>query len=469
MTAAGLIATSEQRMVLGLGATGCSVARWWRAQGVPFKAADTRASMADSKQVRDAIGDETEAYFGDIDAAILSTVSELVVSPGISLDDPFVAQAKALGIRVIGDIDLFTAAVASRNASDRASDKASVKASVIGITGSNGKTTVTAMLGEMIAQCGKRTAVGGNLGTPALDLLDDDVDVYVLELSSFQLERCETLGLSVATVLNVSPDHLDRHGSMPRYHLAKHRIFQGAHAIVANRADPLTIPLLEHKVDIVIWRPDEPDLNEFGTRMIDGARWICRGFEPLLNVAELRLAGEHNVNNALAALSCGVAAGFDAKQLLVGLKSFEGMPHRCETVLEHAGVRWINDSKGTNIGATIAALEGMGGQNNVVLIAGGVGKNQDFSLLTSAARQHCKRVLTLGEAARDIELALGNAVPCQRMADLDAAIMRASELAESGDLVLLSPACASFDMFRSYEARGDAFRDLVVQRVGAGS
>ena len=465
MTAAGLIATSEQRMVLGLGATGCSVARWWRAQGVPFKAADTRESMADSAQVRDAIGDETEVYFGDIDAAILSTVSELVVSPGIALDDPLVVQAKALGIRVIGDIDLFMAALTQM----KASATAPAKAPVIGITGSNGKTTVTAMLGEMIAKCGKRTAVGGNLGTPALDLLDNEIDVYVLELSSFQLERCEELGLSVATVLNVSPDHLDRHGSMPRYHLAKHRIFQGAHAIVANRADPLTIPLLEHKVDVVIWRPDEPDLNEFGTRTIDGARWICRGFEPLLNIAELRLAGEHNVNNALAALSCGVAAGFDAQQLLVGLKTFEGLPHRCETVLEHAGVRWINDSKGTNIGATIAALDGMGGQNNVVLIAGGVGKDQDFSLLAPAVRKHCKRVLTLGAAARDIELALGNAVPCSRMVDLDAAITRASELAESGDLVLLSPACASFDMFSSYEARGDAFRSLVSQTIGAQS
>ena len=242
-------------MVLGLGVTGCSVIRWWRAQGVPFKAADTRPGMAQDSEVLAAIGADTDVYFGEINPQILDTVSELVVSPGIALDDPFVQLARDRGIRIIGDIDIFMALA---------------KAPVIGITGSNGKTTVTALLGTMLRQCGKQVAVGGNVGTPALDLLDDSVELYVLELSSFQLERAQDLGLSVATVLNVSADHLDRHGSMPRYHLAKHRIFQGAKAVVVNRADPLTIPLLEHAVDVLIWRPDEPDLNEFGTRIIDG-------------------------------------------------------------------------------------------------------------------------------------------------------------------------------------------------------
>ena len=267
MAMAGLIATSEQRMVLGLGVTGCSVIRWWRAQGVPFKAADTRPAMAQDSEVLAAIGADTDVYFGEMNPQMLDAVSELVVSPGIALDDPFVQLARDRGIRIIGDIDIFMALA---------------KAPVIGITGSNGKTTVTALLGTMLRQCGKQVAVGGNVGTPALDLLDDSVELYVLELSSFQLERAQDLGLSVATVLNVSADHLDRHGSMPRYHLAKHRIFQGAKAVVVNRADPLTIPLLEHAVDVLIWRPDEPDLNEFGTRVIDDVRWICRGFEPLL-------------------------------------------------------------------------------------------------------------------------------------------------------------------------------------------
>ena len=304
-------------MVLGLGVTGCSVIRWWRAQGVPFKAADTRPGMAQDSEVLAAIGADTDVYFGEINPQILDTVSELVVSPGIALDDPFVQLARDRGIRIIGDIDIFMALA---------------KAPVIGITGSNGKTTVTALLGTMLRQCGKQVAVGGNVGTPALDLLDDSVELYVLELSSFQLERAQDLGLSVATVLNVSADHLDRHGSMPRYHLAKHRIFQGAKSVVVNRADPLTIPLLEHAVDVLIWRPDEPDLNEFGTRIIDDVRWICRGFEPLLPVSRLLLPGDHNLNNALAALACGVAAGADVQALVQGLTIFEGLPHRCETV-----------------------------------------------------------------------------------------------------------------------------------------
>ena len=453
MAMAGLIATSEQRMVLGLGVTGCSVIRWWRAQGVPFKAADTRPGMAQDSEVLAAIGADTDVYFGEINPQILDTVSELVVSPGIALDDPFVQLARDRGIRIIGDIDIFMALA---------------KAPVIGITGSNGKTTVTALLGTMLRQCGKQVAVGGNVGTPALDLLDDSIELYVLELSSFQLERAQDLGLSVATVLNVSADHLDRHGSMPRYHLAKHRIFQGAKSVVVNRADPLTIPLLEHAVDVLIWRPDEPDLNEFGTRIIDDVRWICRGFEPLLPVSRLLLPGGHNLDNALAALACGVAAGADVQALVQGLTIFEGLPHRCETVVEREGVRWINDSQGTNSGATTAALEGMGGQNNVVLIAGGVGKNQDFSVLIPAVREHCKRVFTLGEAARELELALGNTVPCQRVDDLDAAIQRATAITEPGDLVLLSPACASFDLFASYEARGDYFRAQVQAMVGGG-
>ncbi len=447
---AGLIATTERRMVLGMGATGCSVARWWQARGVPFIAADTRAQLASSFELRRDLGPEAEVYFGDIDTAVLDGVSELVVSPGIAIDHPLVEYARAAGTRVIGDIDLFVEAA---------------NAPVIGITGSNGKSTVTAMLGSMIAACGKRVAVGGNFGTPALDLLDADVDCYVLELSSFQLERAEPLDLAVATVLNVSPDHLDRHGSLPVYHQAKHRVYRGAKAVVANRADPLTIPLLEQAVKVVLWRPDEPDLKEFGVREINGVAHICRGFEPLIPVASLPLPGTHNVANALAAIAIGVAGGFPLDGLVDGLRHFRGLPHRCELIAEDGDVRWINDSKGTNVGATVAALEGLGGDQNVILIAGGVGKGQDFSQLRVPAMQSCRRVLILGESAREIELALGGQVPVQRVADIGAAVMRAKALARPGDVVLLSPACASFDMFNSYQARGDAFREAVIQAL----
>lgn len=452
MVSAGLIATTERRMVLGLGVTGCSVARWWCRQGLPFTAADTRAEFAQLPEVQAALGGH-EAHFGDIAPTVLDGVSELVVSPGIALDHPLVQRARTNGTRVIGDIDLFMA---------------QAKAPVIGITGSNGKTTVTALVGHLLAQCGKRVAVGGNLGTPALDLLADDVDFYVLELSSFQLERSEDLGLTVATVLNVSADHLDRHGSLPLYHQAKHRIFRATQAVVANRADPLTLPLLEAPVDVVLWRPDEPDLAELGTRWIDGVQYICRGFDALIAVEALQLQGKHNVANVLAALACGVAAGVPLEALVAGVGDFAGLPHRCEKIADSQGVLWINDSKGTNTGATLAALEGLGGNRNVILIAGGVGKGQDFSVLAPAAKRHCKRVLTLGESAREIELVLGAHVPCQRVGSVEAAVERAGQLSEQGDVVLLSPACASFDQFSGYQARGEAFRQAVTLHLEGG-
>ena len=446
MESKGLIATTEQRMVLGLGVTGCSVARWWRKQGVPFVAADTRPAMANSLEIKRTVGFDTELFFGDFDLSIIDGISELVVSPGVAMDHPVVRRALAGDTRVIGDIDLFVE---------------QAKAPVIGITGSNGKSTVTGMLGAMIEACGKRVALGGNFGIPALDLLDDGVEYYVLELSSFQLERSEPLNLAAATVLNISADHLDRHGSLPLYHYAKHRIFRGAKAVVANRADPLTIPLLEEVVPVELWRPTDPDLNEFGVRSLDGEAVICRGFEPLLPVDELLLSGEHNASNALVALALGIVIGLPLDGLLVGLKSFRGLPHRCQLVAKQAGVRWINDSKGTNVGATKAALSGLGNGQNIVLIAGGAGKGQDFSEMLSVAQAHCKCVLTIGESAEEIELVLRNSLPVQRVADIETAVIRANELADDGDIVLLSPACASFDMFTNYKARGVAFGKAV--------
>ena len=447
---ARLIASEERRAVMGLGATGQSVARWWRRQGCPFMALDTRPEMSDSLLARQAVGAETQLHFGDIDRSVLDGITELVVSPGVALEHPLVQYAIDNDVRVIGDIDLFVAATS---------------APVIGITGSNGKSTVTALLASMISACGRHVAVGGNFGTPALDLLEQAADFYVLELSSFQLERAKSLNLAVATVLNLSADHLDRHGSLPRYHNAKHKIFQGASAVVANRADSLTLPLLEGGTQQVLWRPAEPDLQEFGVREFDGTPYICRGFTPLLPISELKLKGGHNLNNVLAALALGTAVDLPMEGLVEGLKQFSGLPHRCELVLDNAGVSWINDSKGTNVGATRAALAGLGGQQNVVLIAGGVGKGQDFTALLPEVRENCRRVLTLGESAREIELALGAHTPVQRVESIEDAVAKAALLAQPGDVVLLSPACASFDLYSGFEARGEAFREAVLGNV----
>ncbi len=437
----GMIGSSVNRVVVGLGATGLSCARHFYARGLPFSIVDTRRQPPALAEVQRAMP-QVPLYLGDIPEFVLETADELVVSPGVSLQEPLVKHATACGATVLGDIDLFV-----REA----------RAPVLGITGSNAKSTVTEMLGEMALAQGLNVGVGGNLGTPALDLLDDKRDLYVLELSSFQLERCGPLDLAVATVLNISADHLDRHGDMARYHRAKHRIFQGCGKAVVNRNDPLTVPLVPPAVEVINWSMAEPDLTGYGLRSEDGRDYLCHGFERLLPVAELGLAGRHNVANALAALAVGTAAGFSEAVMIEILRNFSGLPHRCQPVGEIAGVRFIDDSKGTNVGATEAALRGLGGDRNIVLIAGGQGKGADFSQLRAAVSQHCKSLVLIGQDAPALSAALCSSAPVMTANTMDEAVAVAAAAAVAGDIVLLSPACASFDMFENYGQRGTAF------------
>lgn len=439
--AQGLIASSESRVVVGLGLTGLSCARHLHQMGLPFAIVDTRDNPPELEALRREMP-EVAVYTGTIPVDLLAGASELVVSPGIAPDDPLLAGAVDAGATIVGDIDLFM-----RQAT----------APVIGITGSNAKSTVTALVGEMARRAGLAAGVGGNLGPPALDLLDADCQLYVLELSSFQLERSHTLGLAVAAVLNISADHLDRHGSMPRYHQAKHRIFRGCRKAVVNRDDPLTVPLVGPDVEIISWRMGEPELSGFGLRDVDGESTLCRGFETLLPCRELAIVGRHNVANALAALAIGAAAGLPQAAMVDALRSFRGLPHRCEQVAQLHGVTWVNDSKGTNIGATEAALNGLGGDRNVVLIAGGQGKGADFTALRDAVGRHCRALVLIGEDAPTMRAALEASADTVVCDSLDAAVQRAAQLAQSGDTVLLSPACASFDMFPGFVARGEAF------------
>lgn len=446
-----LIASSERRAVLGLGVTGCSVARFWRDQGVAFDAFDTRETLPNVGEIEEALGEFGRLVAGEPTADQWAAITQLVVSPGIAMDHPWVTAALAAGVKVCGDIDLFMGAV---------------NVPVIGITGSNGKSTVTSMVATMARAAGLNAIEGGNLGTPALDLICENAELYVLELSSFQLERADNLGLSVATVLNVSADHLDRHGSMPRYHQAKHRIFRGVKAVVANRTDSLTIPLLEEMVPVTLWRLDEPDLKEFGCREVDGEQVICLGFEPLITTAELTVSGQHNVANAVVSIALCAAAGIDIHKAINGLKTFEGLPHRCVLVRTLDGVRYINDSKATNIGATEAALKGLGHDAKIVLIAGGVAKGQDLSLLKPEIKANCRAVVLIGEAADQLERALAPEVETTRADSMTAAVSAAQAAAMPGDVVLLSPACASFDMFTGYPDRGNAFSDAVMALTG---
>ena len=435
------------RVVVGLGTTGLSCARYLQQRGMPFTVVDTRQQPPGLPELRRELPD-AEVFTGEYPGELIAGAVEAIVSPGIAMDSPIVRDALAAGVNVVGDIDLFMREAA---------------APVVGITGSNAKSTVTELLGQMARDAQLDVGVGGNLGTPALDLLSSERELYVLELSSFQLERAHELGLAVATVLNVSADHLDRHGDMPGYQLAKHRIFQGCEKVVVNRDDPLTIPLVGPDVRVVSWGMNEPQRNDFGLRQEGAVEYLCHGATALLPASELQLSGRHNVANALAGLALGYCAGLPMDAMLHTLRTFKGLPHRCELVAEIVGVRYVNDSKGTNVGATEAALRGLGGDRNVLLIAGGQGKGADFTVLEDAVTAHCKLLLLMGEDAPLLARALSSAAPVHMVASLEEAVAVAAQHAARGDVVLLSPACASFDMFSGYAQRGETFRALVTR------
>ncbi|WAB95072.1 UDP-N-acetylmuramoyl-L-alanine--D-glutamate ligase [Pseudomonas citronellolis] len=442
-----LIASDNFRIVVGLGKSGMSLVRFLARQGVPFAVADTRENPPELATLR-AQYPQVEVRCGELDAGFLCRASELYVSPGLSLRTPALVEAAARGVRLSGDIDLF-----ARHA----------KAPIVAITGSNAKSTVTTLVGEMAVAAGKRVAVGGNLGTPALDLLADDVELYVLELSSFQLESCERLGAEVATCLNVSEDHMDRYDGMADYHLAKHRIFRGARQVVVNRADALSRPLIADSVPCWTFGTNKPDFKAFGLVEEGGEKYLAFQFEALMPVRELKIRGAHNQSNALAALALGHAVGLPFEPMLQTLREFAGLAHRCQWVGERAGVSFYDDSKATNVGAALAAIEGLGADidGKLVLLAGGDGKGADFSALREPVAKFCRAVVLLGRDAELVGAALSDETPKVRVQTLDEAVRKAAELARPGDAVLLSPACASLDMFKNFEERGRLFARAV--------
>ncbi|AMB78325.1 MULTISPECIES: UDP-N-acetylmuramoyl-L-alanine--D-glutamate ligase [Pseudomonas] len=442
-----LIASDHFRIVVGLGKSGMSLVRFLAQQGVSFAVADTRENPPELATLRRDYP-QVEVRCGELDVEFLCRADELYVSPGLALATPALQAAAARGVKLSGDIDLF-----ARNA----------KAPIVAISGSNAKSTVTTLVGEMALAAGKRVAVGGNLGTPALDLLSDDIELYVMELSSFQLETTNQLGAEVATVLNVSEDHMDRYSGLPAYHLAKHRIFRGARQVVVNRQDALTRPLMSEGLPCWTFGLSAPDFKAFGLREENGEKYLAFEFENLMPVRELKVRGAHNQANALAALALGHAVGLPFDAMLSGLRSFTGLEHRCQWVREFEGVSYYNDSKATNVGAALAAIEGLGADmdGKLVLIAGGDGKGADFSGLHDSVARYCRAVVLMGRDAGLIADALGDSVPQVRVSSLDEAIAQSRSLARPGDAVLLSPACASFDMFKNYEERGHLFARAV--------
>ncbi len=438
-----LIASDQFRIVVGLGKSGMSVVRFLARQGVRFAVVDTRANPPELESLR-RDHPEVEVRCGDLDVDFLCRASELYVSPGLAVAKPALQEAAARGVKLSGDIDLFV-----RHA----------RAPIVAITGSNAKSTVTSLLGEMASEAGRKVAVGGNLGTPALELLADDVELYVLELSSFQLETTERLGAEVAVCLNLSEDHMDRYSGMPAYHLAKHRIFRGARQVVVNRDDPLSRPMVADQVPCWTFGLGRPDFRRFGLIEEDGEKYLGLAFDKLLNVRELKIRGAHNQSNALAALALGQALDLPLEAMLAVLRRFTGLAHRCQWVREFKGVGYYDDSKATNVGAALAAIDGLGADiaGKLVLIAGGDGKGADFAPLRAPILRFCRAVVLLGRDADAIAAVLADGVPQVRVASIEEAVACAAELSQPGDAVLLSPACASLDMFKNFEERGRLF------------
>lgn len=453
----------QRMLVVGLGASGTSALRYLVREGADVVVTDSRAAPAGIERLR-AEFPAVQFQLGAFDApAPLSQFVEAVVSPGVSLDEPFVQALVNAQVPVVGDVELFARVV---------------NAPVVGITGSNGKSTVTTLVGEMAKTAGWHVKVGGNLGTPALDLLSDDAQLYVLELSSFQLETTYSLACTAAAYLNLSEDHLDRHGTMAAYGSVKARIFRGCGTAVVNRDDAATREGAEQARDLVsfgldlsgdvretrygLWRPDpnNPDAGPYepqlaivpALRMQDAAMP-----EPVIqaSAAKLRIQGLHNVGNALAALALANAVGIPDSASFRSLMEFPGLPHRCEFVARRNDITWLNDSKGTNVGSTLAALNGLDAP--IVWLGGGQGKGQDFKPLAKPLAEKGRAALLFGQDAQAIEDAIFGALPVYREADMTSALRRAKSLAQSGDRVLLSPACASLDQFRNYVERGERF------------
>lgn len=432
-------------LIVGLGQTGLSCARYLYAQGENIVLNDSRGSPPGLAALRRELPD-VPVYLGRFEPAAFRRAQRVVVSPGVALTQPLIETALNAGKPVVGDIEIFAA---------------HATAPVVAITGSNGKSTVTSLVADMATTSGRRAGAGGNLGPPALDLLSAAMsEIYILELSSFQLETTASLTPVAATVLNISPDHMDRYPNLRAYAAAKERVFRGCGVMVINRDDPMVAAMADperHTIGFTIGLPTADDL---------GIRDQClyRGQQRLIPISELGLEGQHNVANALAALAIGYAIGLNPQAMLESLKRFKGLAHRCEVVAEHDGVRWLNDSKATNIGATVAAVRGIASHGPLVLIAGGEGKGADFSPLR-VAMDNVRAVVLIGRDAGLIEAAIKGVCPIHHADSLPDAVTIAARLALAGDSVLLSPACASFDMFDNYAARGQAFKDLVAEHI----
>jgi UDP-N-acetylmuramoylalanine--D-glutamate ligase len=441
----------NSRIIVGLGKTGLSVARYLHSLDMDFSVVDSRLNPPGLTEFQREFP-LAELVLGDFAPQRLVRAQELIVSPGVSLATPAIRAAMDAGVTITGDIDMFSRAVA---------------APVVAVTGSNGKSTVVSLLGAMARAAGLKVAVGGNLdgaeASPALDLLRAGPhEMYVLELSSFQLETTTRLAAKAACILNLSDDHMDRYASMQAYGAAKQRIFLGCEHAIVNRDEPASMPQQAGPI-LQTFGLDAPAGNAWGVVLREGRPWLARGSEALLGVHEMKIAGRHNVANALAALAMGDAAGLPLPAMLEALRHFAGLPHRCQWVREHAGVNYYNDSKGTNVGASLVAIESLGElcSGKLVLIAGGIDKEADFAPMLQALSSFVRLAVLIGRDAARIAEVIRHSVQVVFAGSMETAVQIAARQALPGDTVLLSPACASLDMFTDFAHRGRVFTQAV--------
>ena len=433
---------AEQKiLIVGLGKTGLSCARYLASKGYPVAVTDSRVNPPGLEVLSEEYPD-IAIFSGGFERAAFSTAKQIIVSPGVSLDEPLIAAAIQEGKNVIGDVELFAQ---------------NVEAPVVAITGSNGKSTVTTLLGEMVEAAGYAVKVGGNLGTPVLDMLLDreKADFFIVELSSFQLETTHSLNSVASVVLNISADHMDRYRDLQHYINVKRRVTQGSGVVVVNKDDGYTSELNEGDRNIISFGLSEPKDNEYGLRHISGELWLARGDKNIVKAGALKLHGMHNLSNVLAAFALSEAIGLDLDVVLPSVIDFPGLPHRMRWVANINGVSWYNDSKATNIGAAIAAIDSL--VEDVILIAGGEGKAADFSQMRDVVNKKVKAMVLIGRDAKLIADALQGTTDIKFADDMEDAVRQAHETAKQGDVVLLAPACASFDMYSGYEQRGIDF------------
>lgn len=429
--------------IVGMGVTGLSCARFFASRNISFRIVDSR-NMPPLKTLLDKEFPHVEQYCGEFYTGLFDKNDVLVISPGMALGEPEIARALEQGAKLSSDIELFLA---------------EVNRPVVAITGSNGKSTVTSLVGEIFKNAGMKTCVAGNIGLPVLEqIIDGQVfDVFVLELSSFQLERLSSLSAKAVTILNVTEDHMDRYEDFAGYLSAKQRIFTGAENIIVNRDDPLTAPINNGNQQIITFGMSEPAPSELGVLQYDGREWIVYGQEHLFPVDELKIKGRHNIANAMAAMALCKSLDIDWRPMQDTLKKFSGLPHRCEWVGDVSGISFYNDSKATNVGAAVAAIGGFAAnKGRLFLIAGGQDKDSDFTPMAEIVRRCVAHVFLIGKDAIKLESVIGSDI-CTFSSDLGCAVNDAYNFAQAGDIVLLAPACASFDMFKNYEDRGDSF------------